>query len=170
MNILFIGLPGAGKSTISKLYSKKVNKTIIEVDELLEKKINMPLQEYINNYGNEEFKKHEEELLLDIVKNNKNSIISPPGSIIYYPSVINYVKKNKNYKTIYLECSLDCVLKRTENFKNRGVVMNTHDKNPYQALYNERIPYYNSMCDIKINGEQNSNDILNLINEYMKQI
>ena len=96
----------------------------------------------------------EGEIILQILKTTKNGIISPPGSIIYYPKVIDYLKNNKDYLIIYLECSLESILKRTNHFKDRGVVMNMNKKDPYLTLYNERVPYYESLCTLKVNSEQ----------------
>ncbi len=154
MNILFVGMPGAGKSTISSLLSKKINKSCIEIDEHIEKKLNIPLQKYIDLYGNEKFKETEEIIILSILKNAKNNIISPPGSIIYYPKVMEYLTNNNNYIIIYLECSLDSILKRTNCFENRGVIMDLSLKNPYESLYNERVPYYEKIANFKYNSEE----------------
>ena len=154
MNILLIGMPGAGKTTMCSLLSKKMNKMFIEIDEIIESKLNMKLQAYIDTYGNEAFKKKEGEIILNILKTTKNGIISPPGSIIYYPKVIDYLKNNKDYLIIYLECSLESILKRTNRFKDRGVVMDISKTDPYLTLYNERVPLYESICTVKVNSEQ----------------
>ena len=163
MNILFVGMPGSGKSTISSLLSKKINKSCIEIDEHIEKKINMPLQKFIDIYGNELFKEKEEEIILSILKSAKNNIISPPGSIIYYSSVMEYIRNNNNYIIIYLECSLERILNRTNYFKNRGVIMDLSLKNPYEVLYNERVPYYEKICNFKCDSEQPLDILLDTI-------
>jgi len=159
MNILFVGMPGAGKSTISSLLSKKMNKSCIEIDEYIENELNMSLQKYIDLYGNELFKEKEEKIILSILKSAKNNIISPPGSIIYYSRVMEYLTNNNNYIIIYLECSLDSILKRTNYFENRGVIMDLSLNNPYESLYNERIPYYEKIYNYKFDAEK-SLDIL----------
>ena len=168
MNILFIGMPGAGKTTICSLLSKKINKTFIEIDEIIESQLNMKLQTYIDTYGTEAFKKKEGEIILNILKTTKNGIISPPGSIIYYPKVIDYLKKNKEYVIIYLECSLESILKRTNHFKDRGVVIDLTKENPYLSLYNERVPLYESLCRLKINSDQEITIQLKEIQDIIK--
>ena len=168
MNILFIGMPGAGKTTICSLLSEKLNKSLIEMDEMIESKLNMKLQTYIDVYGNESFKEKEGEIILNILKNTKNGVISPPGSIIYYPKVIDYLKNNKEYIIIYLECSLERILKRTNHFKDRGVVMDVSKKDPYLTLYNERVPYYESLCRLKVNSEQDISILLKEIQDMIE--
>lgn len=168
MNILFIGMPGAGKTTICSLLSEKINKSLIEMDEIIESKLNMKLQTYMDRYGNESFKEKEGEIILQILKTTKNGIISPPGSIIYYPKVIDYLKNNKDYLIIYLECSLENILKRTNHFKDRGVVMNMNKKDPYLTLYNERVPYYESLCTLKVNSEQDISILVKKIEDIIK--
>lgn len=172
MNILFIGMPGAGKSTLSHLLAKKINKSHIEIDDIIRSKLGMQLQEYIDLYGNEKFKECEGEIILTLLKNAKDSIISPPGSIIYYTDVINYLKNNSNYIIIYLECSLNNILQRTNNFKDRGVIIDLNKENPYKALYEERAPYYESLCCLKYNTTEKEiiytvQELENMIDNYI---
>ena len=168
MNLLFIGMPGSGKTTICSLLSEKLNKSFIEMDEIIESKLNMKLQTYIDLYGNESFKDKEGKIILHILKTTKNGIISPPGSIIYYPEVIDYLKNNKEYVIIYLECSLQSILKRTNYFNNRGVIMDTSKKDPYLTLYKEREPLYESLCTLKVNSDQNITILLKEIQDKIE--
>jgi|TARA_Y100000992_G_scaffold172588_4_gene116292 shikimate kinase len=173
MNILFIGMPGAGKSTLSYLLSHKLKKSLVEIDDIIKNDLGMQLQEYIDLYGNEKFKEREGEIILSILKNTKNSVISPPGSIIYYPKVMNYLKNNKDYLIIYLECSLMNILSRTNNFENRGVVIDIKKKDPFISLYHERIPCYEYLYNLKYNNTDKNisdtlKDIENMIDNIVK--
>jgi len=160
MNIVFIGMPGSGKSTVSSIVAENKNKTLIEIDSVIIEKLGMKLQKYIDMFGNQKFKEKENEIIMNIIKNSNNSIISTPGSIIYYTDVMEYIKNNKNYTTIYLECPLSFILERTNNFKDRGVVLNKDDKNPFKTLYDERVPIYEKYYDFKVNSNKDLNNVI----------
>lgn len=166
MNILFTGLPGSGKSTISEIVSKSINKELIDIDSIIIKDIKMDLQKYIDTYGNEKFKAKEKEIILNIINKANNSIISPPGSIIYYEDIMELVMKKSNFIIVYLECDLKCILKRTNNFYNRGVVLDKNAEDPFDKLYKERVPLYEKYYNFKINTNQN----LDLVFQNIKSL
>ena len=64
-NIVLIGMPSCGKSTIGVVLAKTVNKDFVDTDLLIQRKEEMTLQDIINQKGNDYFKKIEEEVLLD---------------------------------------------------------------------------------------------------------
>lgn len=168
MNILFVGLPGSGKSTIARIVAKELGKPFIDIDEKIEENICMNLQTYIDTYGNESFKQKERQIIMDIIQSCDNSVISPPGSLIYYPELLNYICESKSkFMILYLKCSLDTVLKRTNYFENRGVILDKTSKTPYQDLYDERISLYEKMTHREINAE---NDIPINVEIIKKQI
>ena len=100
MNILFIGMPGAGKTTICSLLSKKMDKNFIEIDKIIESEFNMKLQAYIDTYENEAFKK-EGEIILNILKTTKNGIIFSPRKY-YLLSKSNRLFKKQQRLSYYL--------------------------------------------------------------------
>ncbi len=90
-NILLIGMPGSGKSTIGKLMSSITGMPHIDGDELIELSEGLKLQEIIDRKGLEYFSGLEEKILseLDI----KGHIISPGGSAVYYPAAMEHLKE-----------------------------------------------------------------------------
>ena len=143
MNILFIGMPGSGKSTIANLLSEYLPTfKKIEIDDIISEKIGCSLEKYINDNGSEKFKEIERDVIYEVLSNAERTIISPGGSIIYYDEIMEYVRKNKTFLIIHLHSELDDLLQRTECFKNRGVIMNKNAQFPYKQLFNERMPLY----------------------------
>ena len=169
INIMLIGMPGTGKSTVGKVLSEKLNKKIIESDELIEKKYNMKLPEIIKKYGNEKFKIDEENIITESLTNNTNTIISPGGSVIYCKNLFDIIK-NKEYfnkiLVIYLETNFETICLRTENFSNRGIIFD-ENCNLYE-FYKKRCELYDKYGDIKIdcNGK-NLNEVVELINNLL---
>ena len=143
MNILLIGMPGSGKSTVATLLSEYLPTfQKIEIDDLIINKIGCSLEQYINKYGVEKFKLIENNIINKVIKKAQQSIISPGGSIVYYHDIMDYICKSDNFLVIHLHSELDDLLQRTECFKNRGVIMDKSVQFPYKQLFNERMPLY----------------------------
>ena len=144
LSLTFIGMPGSGKSYISKYISELYKIKLIEVDENIEKTNKANLFELIEKFGDETFKQLEEN---EIKKINftKQNIISTGGSVIYSKKSMNYLNSLNNL-IIYLDTDFELLKERTENFTNRGIVFN---KTPYE-LYLERDILYRRYCDFSI--------------------
>ena len=176
MNVVFVGMPGAGKTTLSEPVARRLNKTCVELDEMIEERMDMPLQAYIDTYGNEAFKDKERQILMDIFQSCENCVISPPGSLIYYSELLEYIRENASrFVVFYLKCELDVVLKRTNHFENRGVLLDKSLPKPYQGLYEERTPLYEAMSHHVLDANHSSEDNARIIvevldNHYTKSI
>ena len=142
MNIVFIGMPGSGKSCMGRIVSRKFKMKIIDGDKLIEKNVGKPLQEIIDENGLEYFKRLEEQTLLSIEEDNV--IISPGGSAVYYESVMNRFKENS--VIVYLYISPRTLKERLGDFSKRGVVLD-EGKN-LDDLYREREPLLRKYADI----------------------
>ena len=145
MTITLIGMPASGKSCMARYLSKKLNLNTIDGDKLIEKVTGRKLQDIIDEDGLDEFKRIEEEVLLSI--DEENLIISPGGSAIYYPSVMEKMKKMGII--VYLYASPEVIIERLGDFSKRGVVLK-----PGQTifdLYEERRGLLEKYADITVN-------------------
>ena len=82
MNITLIGMAGVGKSVTGKELAKRLDYGFIDIDEIIEKKANLKLQQIIDDLGDDKFLAIEERTVLGLDK-LENCIISPGGSVIY---------------------------------------------------------------------------------------
>jgi shikimate kinase len=155
-SITFIGMPGCGKSTLAKYFT---NHVLIEVDQYIEEKYGKTLFELIEIYGDEEFKKIEENAILEINFDTKK-VISPGGSVIYCEKGMKHLK-NKNNLIIYLKTDFDKLVERTNNFTNRGIVFNGLTP---KELYEERDKLYEKYADIIV--ETKNYSIEKLVNIF----
>ena len=145
MTITLIGMPASGKSCMARYLSKKLNMNTVDGDKLIEKVTGRKLQDIIDEDGLDAFKRIEEEVLLSI--DEENLIISPGGSAIYYPSVMEKLKKMGII--VYLYASADEIIRRLGDFSKRGVVLK-----PGQTIYDlyaERTPLLEHYSDIVVN-------------------
>ena len=166
MNIVFIGMPGSGKSCMGRALSRKLKMKMIDGDRLIESRTGKKLHEIISEVGLKGFKKIEEETLLSITEDN--IIIAPGGSAIYYDSVMQHFKKMG--VVVYIYVSPEILLKRLGDFSKRGIVLK--DGQSINDLFAERVPLLEKYADIKINCNGTAypayqSEAIRKIREYM---
>ena len=132
VNIVLIGMSGAGKSSIGKELAITLNYKFIDIDDLIKIRTQMELQEYIEKFGDEEFLKIEKKTILDL--NVENCVIAPGGSIIYSQKAMNHLRRNS--LVIFLDLSLKALNSKTINLDDRGIVYLSSKS--YEELFNER--------------------------------
>ena len=146
MNITLIGMAGVGKSFIGKHLAERLNCTFVDIDEVIEKKTSLTLQQIIDTHGEEEFLKIEERAILRLNGFN-NSIISPGGSIIYSKKAMDFLKEKSI--VIYLEDSLENIKRRIKNPHTRGLV--GFKNKDIESIFEERCDLYEKYADATIN-------------------
>lgn len=147
-NIILIGMPSSGKSTVGKALAKTIGMNFVDTDRLIEKRENMKLQEIINLHGNDYFGKVEETVLIDFEEDD--CIVATGGSAIYYEDAIKNFKKNGII--LYLEVTFETVLERLNNIKTRGVTLKKGQT--LEDLYKERVPLYEKYADITVKADE----------------
>jgi len=158
VNVVLIGMPGAGKSTLGVLLAKALGMEFIDTDILIQKNEGRRLQEIIDHYGIEYFLNTEERTILGL--NAFNSVIATGGSVIYSEKAM--VQLREKGKVLYLHLPYHEIEKRLKNIKTRGIVMK---KGSLREEYEERIPLYSKYSDLTINCE--NKDIEQCINDIV---
>ncbi len=141
---------------------------MLDGDRLIENVTGRKLQDIIDNDGLDAFKKIEEEILLTI--NDRELIVSPGGSAVYYDSVMWHFKEKGII--VYLYASPETIIERLRDFSKRGVALK-----PGQTifdLYNERAPLLEKYADIVVNCDGNAfpkyqAEALKKITEYISK-
>ena len=146
-NIILVGMPSCGKSTVGVVLAKTMNKGFVDTDILIQQREGKTLQEIINTRGNDYFHEVEESVLLDF--DGKNYIVATGGSAIYFDRAM--AKFKENGKVVYLKVSLDTVLTRLKNIKTRGVTLAKGQT--LADLYNQRVPLYEKHADVIIEAD-----------------
>ena len=135
-NIVLIGMPASGKSTVGIHLAEKLNINFIDTDDLIEKREGMKLQEIIDERGNDYFWNVEERILCNLKCND--TVIATGGSAILFPKAIDHLKEIG--KIVYLEQSIDLLKMRLSNLDSRGVTLDEGES--IESLYNYRVPLY----------------------------
>lgn len=137
-NVTLIGMPFSGKTTIAKEYCKKFNFNFIDLDTVIEEKFNMKLSDIVLKFGNEEFKKIEENTMLEM--SGKSNVFSTGGSVIYSEKGMNYLKEIS--KVIFLNVNLTELKNRMNNTKMEDRAIVFENGQTFDTLFMERYPLY----------------------------
>ncbi len=146
-NIILIGMPAAGKSTIGVLLAKSLLKDFVDTDLAIQSGHGCTLSDIIEREGTDAFLKIENDIIC--AQNYRSSVVATGGSAVYGEEAMAYLKKDGI--AVYLELSLGEIEKRIGNIRTRGVAMKNGES--LAELYDEREPLYNKYADIKVNCE-----------------
>lgn len=145
-NIVLIGMPGAGKSTLGVVVAKVLGYDFVDGDLLIQKQYDKTLQKIIDSLGPEGFIKIENEVLGSI--QFERTIISPGGSVIYSADAMAHLASIGHI--VYLKVSYDELAKRLGGLHERGVVMRNGMGMSLAEIYDERIPLYEQYAEITV--------------------
>ena len=145
MNITLIGMAGVGKTFIGQELARTLNYEFIDVDERIEKKFNLKLQEIVDRFGEQRFLKIEEQAVLGLDYFD-HSVISPGGSVVYSTPAMEYLRKNSF--VIFLDASSESIKKRIDNESTRGIIGLKNRK--LEDLFQERRPLYEEYAEVTI--------------------
>ncbi len=144
-NIILIGMPGAGKSTLGVVLAKAKGFDFVDTDLIIQSEQNEKLYRIIEKKGIEEFIRIENGAVSSLKA--ENSVIATGGSVIFGKEAMENLK---NLGTvIYLEVSEGEIEKRLSNIKTRGIVMKAGET--VKKIYDERTPLYKKYADITVN-------------------
>ena len=143
-NLVLIGMPGAGKSTVGIILAKQAKRAFIDTDVLIQTSQGRTLQEIIDTDGYLALRRIEEEILLGL--DLRNHVIATGGSAVYSDAAMTRLKSNGI--VIFLDVDLPTIESRIKDFGTRGLA-----KRPDQDLadlFRERCALYRKYADITI--------------------
>jgi len=149
-NIILMGMPGAGKSTLGVVLSKKIGYGFIDSDSVIVAREGKRLCELIDELGNEGFLDVEAKVNSAICASR--CVISTGGSAVYRADAINKMKENGI--VVYLKLSFEEICRRLGDLKTRGVVLKKGFT--FHDLYEERSPLYERLADYTVELDGNS--------------
>lgn len=143
-NVVLIGMPAVGKSTIGVLLAKRLGRYFLDTDVFIQAVSGRALQEIIDSDGLDKFCRLEAEHILCLDKTD--CVISTGGSVVYNDAAMNHLKANGII--VYLSLPLEMIKKRLTDLNIRGVVMSKNQT--LDDLYKKRTPLYEKWADITI--------------------
>ena len=143
-NIILIGMPGCGKTTVGTYLSEIIGYGYIDSDSVIIAREGMRLSEIIAQKGTEAFLDIEAKVNSEICASR--CVIATGGSVIYREKAVEALKKIG--KVVYLQLSYEEIDRRLGDLKARGVALK--EGFTLLDLYNERTPLYEKYADITV--------------------
>ena len=159
-NIVLIGMPACGKSTIGYWLSKKINYPFVDVDRYLEEKENRIISDIFSNEGEKYFRELETKYLKELSE-KEGIIISTGGGAVKNKENIDILKENGII--VFLNRTIDDISR--ENHRNRPLLQNPDN---IRKLYDERIKLYRQYADIIIKNDDSMDVIVDRIITALK--
>ncbi len=151
-NLVLIGMPGSGKSTVGVILAKRASHDFVDTDLLIQSVEHRSLQAIMDKEGYMKLREIEARVLQTL--NVENHIISTGGSAVYSDAAMQHLRKQGT--TIYLDVSLDTLRSRITDYETRGIA-----KRPDQSfddLFQERTRLYRQYADLVVKGDGMTQD------------
>lgn len=157
-NIVLIGMPGVGKSTIGVILAKEIGYQFVDSDLLIQKAEGKLLKEIIAERGVAGFLEVEERVNASIEA--ERSVIATGGSVVYGNAAMKHFKETA--QVVYLSCPFARLEKRLGDLKGRGVVI--QDGQTLWDIYEERCRLYEQYADVIVDeGNRGIEETLELL-------
>ncbi len=144
-NIVLIGMPGVGKSTVGVVLAKVLGYQFIDADLVIQEEEGKLLHQIIAEVGTEGFIEVENRVNASIQA--EHAIIATGGSVVYGKEAMEHLKEIGT--VVYLKLPFEVLNRRLKDIKGRGVVLK--DGQTLKDLYEERVPLYEKYADVTIN-------------------
>jgi shikimate kinase len=164
-NIFFVGLMGAGKTTIGKLLAKKLKKTFYDTDHEIEKKLGVKVAVIFELEGEEGFRKRETQMI-DELSSKKDIILATGGGAVLSEENRRLLKERG--KVIYLNAKPQHLANRMAYDKDRPLLQQGNMLDILNNLYKDRHPLYLNVASFVVDtGQQKTQTIINKIESLL---
>ena len=142
MNIILIGMPASGKTTVGKALAEKLSKSFVDTDDLIVEAAGKPIPEIFAQSGEKAFREIESNVIFEISKANKKIIATGGGAVLNKKNIDNLKGNGRVY---FINRPLDMLVTTDD----RPLSSNRSD---LEKRYNERYSLYTEYADVIIDG------------------
>ena len=146
-NIVLIGMPGTGKSTVGKALADRLGYDFVDADDLIVQTTGKTLPEILRQDGLEAFYKIENKVGTDL--NRTHTVIATGGSAVLNPRGLKRLRELG--KIVYLRHPYEEIARRIPNLATRGITLAPGQT--LKDLYDYRTPIYEQAADITVDAE-----------------
>ncbi|MBQ7810110.1 MAG: shikimate kinase [Clostridia bacterium] len=146
-NIVLVGMPGCGKSTVGVILAKTLGLSFTDTDLLICAKEEDTLQNIIEEKGLSYFEAVENEVGETLKV--KNTVVATGGSMIMYEKAMAHLKEIAT--VVYINVSLSELKRRLVNIKTRGITF--AEGETLDDIFDIRTPLYQKYADITVNAD-----------------
>lgn len=151
-NIILIGMPGSGKSTVGVILAKMLALDFLDTDILIQKLADRTLQDIVDTEGHMALRALEQRALLSI--DCRNHVIATGGSAAYSEPAMHHLKDNGI--AVFLHADLAALRRRVRNYETRGIAKRPEQS--FQDLFAERLELYKKYADVTIESSLLTHD------------
>lgn len=143
-NVVLIGMPGSGKSTVGVIFAKQSSRDFMDTDVVIQALEGRSLQDIVDRDGYMALRRIEERALLKISVHNH--VIATGGSAVYSEAAMAHLKAQG--VVVFLDTDLPVLSARIRNFGTRGLARSPGQN--LEDLYRERLPLYRKYADLVV--------------------
>lgn len=154
-NIVLIGMPGSGKTTIAAALSRTLGREAVEADDLISQKAGMSIPEIFAQSGEESFRALETEVLAEQGKRS-GIILSTGGGCVTRP---------ENYPLLHQNGVIFCLTRALSKLPTDGRPIS--QSTDLAQLYARREPLYRRFADVMVSNDGAPEDTLHTIMEVL---
>ncbi|MFL9609345.1 shikimate kinase AroK [Methylobacillus sp. Pita2] len=164
-NIFFVGLMGAGKTTIGRIIAKHLNKTFYDSDHEIERRTGVSIPVIFELEKEDGFRKREAAVIEELSR-MQDIVLATGGGAVLLPQ--NRKQLMENGTVIYLRANVQELWQRTRNDKNRPLLQNDNPRKKLEQLFAQRDPLYREVASIIVDtGGQPVNAIVHQIEQKL---
>ena len=162
-NIVFLGMMGSGKTTIGKLISKKLKREFFDIDQQIEKNLEMEISEIFENKGEKYFREIEEKITLDILKKD-NIVLALGGGAFLNKNIRREILMN--HSSFWLNSNNKTIINRIQNSLKRPLVFNLSKDELIKLIKKRSNIYSKALYKIDCNSLTKAGVVKKILNIY----
>lgn len=162
-NVVLIGMPGSGKSTLGVLLAKALGYSFIDTDLIISRRANSTLQAILDNEGLQSFMNLEEEVGKELECDH--TVVATGGSMVLSDEAMKNL--GSNAVVLYIDVPLDEIKRRVTNIRTRGIAFNKGET--LDDLFAERVPLYEKYADVSVIFE-NASDVEITVDKMVEKL
>lgn len=162
-NVVLIGMPGSGKSTLGVLLAKAIGYSFVDTDLIISRKAGMTLQKILDTKGLDYFLELEQEMGENL--DCDHTVIATGGSMVMSDKAMQHLAQNGI--VLYIDVPLDEIKRRVTNIRTRGIAF--HKGDTLDDVFDERVPLYEKYADVRVVFE-NAADIEKTVDKMVEKL
>ena len=145
-NVVLIGMPGSGKSTVGVVLAKRLGMGFVDVDLVIQSAEGRTLQDIVDTEGYVALREAEERAMLSLQVDN--AVVATGGSAVYSEPGMAWLRRHG--RVILLRVDLATLQRRVGDASRRGIAMRPGQS--FASLFEERAPLYEAAADLAVDA------------------